>query len=374
MTPLRGLAWDHPRGYAPLRAAAARPGAELEVAWDVQPLDGFESAPIAELASRYDLLVLDHPHVGDAVAAGCLVPIDDLLGADEAGRIAGAAIGASGASYALDGRLWALPIDAAAQVMALAPARLGDRPVPTTWPDVLALAEDAPVVLSLAGPHALLTFWSICCALGDPPDVDGDAIVAHGAGLAALGLMRELVAHGAGRLADLDPIGLLERMAREGDIACCPLVFGYAAYAHPGPGRTALRFADAPGLGSTLGGTGLAVTARCPQRPAVLAHLRYLVSDDAQRGLIPHHGGQPALRRAWRDGAVDVGAGGFYGSTVRTLEAAWVRPRASGAIGFQARGSALVRAAALGRTDPEEALHGLRAAWADIRPLARNGG
>jgi len=78
----RGLTWDHPRGYNALaRAAVDAEGLTLQ--WDRQSLEGFESAPIGELCDRYDLVVLDHPHVGEAVAADCLIPVEDLFGADE---------------------------------------------------------------------------------------------------------------------------------------------------------------------------------------------------------------------------------------------------------------------------------------------------
>src|SRR3546814_19706626 len=67
----RGLTWDHPRGYNALAAAAAT-RTDGELGWDKQPPEGFEAHPIADLCARYDLVVLDHPPVGDAVAAGCL--------------------------------------------------------------------------------------------------------------------------------------------------------------------------------------------------------------------------------------------------------------------------------------------------------------
>src|SRR3546814_10531003 len=78
----RGLTWDHPRGYNALAAAAAT-SADCELDWDKQPLEGFEAHPIADLCARYDLVVLDHPHVGEAVAAGCLQPLEAHFGADE---------------------------------------------------------------------------------------------------------------------------------------------------------------------------------------------------------------------------------------------------------------------------------------------------
>ena len=95
MTALRGLTWDHPRGRAPLAAAAERWAGEIEITWAAQPLEGFESTPIPELALSYDLIVLDHPHLGEAVAAGCLVPVADLLGDEAVARIAAATVGAA---------------------------------------------------------------------------------------------------------------------------------------------------------------------------------------------------------------------------------------------------------------------------------------
>src|SRR3546814_7280153 len=68
-----------------------------------------------------------------------------------------------------------------------------------------------------------------------------------------------------------------------------------------------LAFTDAPRgspvgePGSTLGGTGIGISVRCAMTPTLLAHLRWLMSDDAQRGFIPAHDGQPSRRAAWQD-------------------------------------------------------------------------
>src|SRR3546814_20774510 len=88
----RGLTWDHPRGYNALAAAAAT-SADCELDWDKQPLEGFEAHPIADLCARYDLVVLDHPHVGEAVAAGCLQPLEAHFGADEIAALCAESIG-----------------------------------------------------------------------------------------------------------------------------------------------------------------------------------------------------------------------------------------------------------------------------------------
>ena len=63
---LKGMTWSHPRGFDPLVACAAawREATGVEIVWDKRSLQDFESYPVEELARRYDLIVIDHPHVG----------------------------------------------------------------------------------------------------------------------------------------------------------------------------------------------------------------------------------------------------------------------------------------------------------------------
>ena len=341
MSAFRGLTWDHPRGYAALRAAAG----DL-VAWDTHPLEGFESHPIDDLCARYDLVVLDHPHLGDAVVTGCLTPLDDLFTADELAGWAAASIGSTMRSYAYAGRQWALPLDAATQVCAARADLVGEPP--STWDEVERVSRTAPVALTLAGPHAFLTFASIAVALGEEPAADPDRLLSTGTGLAVLDLMASIDAHAPPWTRPLNPIGLLELMSTADEVALCPLVYGYVTYA----GR--LTFSDAPAAtpggrpGSTLGGTGIAISSRCTPTTALLDHVRWLMSPEAQTRFLPEHAGQPSARAAWSDPALDAAAGGFYRRTARTCETAWVRPRHPGYIAFQAAASALIRDALAG--------------------------
>jgi multiple sugar transport system substrate-binding protein len=369
VTALRGLTWDHPRGYAPLVAAAALHAAEIEIAWETQPLEGFESTPIRELARAYDLIVVDHPHLGEAVAAGCLVPVEELLGAEVVARIAANTIGAAAASYLYDGHSYALPLDAAAQVQVLQPALTGDRPAPTTWDDVLALAAELPLALSLAGPHALLTFFSICAGIAGEPLAGGpESPVPAETGEAALDILRQLAAVAVDGLRDANPIQILEAMARERAAACCPLVYGYVNYARAEAPREALRFADAPALGSTLGGTGIAITRRCPLSPALAAHLEWLLDPVVQTTFMGAHAGQPSARGAWLDASLDASSGGFYSGTLQTTEAAWVRPRFPGFIDFQRRGAEIIRDGLAERAPSPHILDRLSALWRAALP------
>ncbi|MGW8482271.1 hypothetical protein ACWGJP_03990 [Microbacterium sp. NPDC055903] len=352
MTEYVGLTWDHPRGRNALEAASGDLGGGDTLRWEVQPLEGFESAPIDELARRYDLLVLDHPHLGDALSTGSLRPLDELFDSAQVQAWTDAAVGPSIASYRAEGRLWALPLDAATQVSARRRDLVAD--VPQCWDDVLALADRGLVATSLAGPHAFLSLCSIAVSLGDDPG-RGEGLFDRAVASRALDLLTRLSAGAPRGTGLLNPIGLLDRMRDRGDIGYIPLVYGYVNYS-----SDAISFGAAPRhegrIGSTIGGTGIAVTRRSKPSAALLAHLRWLLSDEAQRGFIPQHDGQPGARSAWTDAAVDAAAHGFYSATRTTIEHAWVRPRAAGYIPFQSIASGIVRDVVVGARAAEEAL------------------
>lgn len=370
MTDYRGLTWDHPRGTVALRAAASRFSSEGShahtLSWDSQPLEGFESHPVGELCARYDLVVLDHPHLGDALEADALRPLDELLPARVIEEWRASTVGAAADSYTLDGRLWAAPLDVATQVAALNRASVAEPP--RTWDRAVELAGAVPGALSLAGPHALLTYFSLCVALGEAPATRADAVplVDGAAGVAALGMMRDFLDRCDPATAELNPIALLERVA-DGRISYCPFVYGYVNYASAEGGP--VRFADVPRcrpggpLGSVLGGTGLAVSRRTPVSEELVEHIVWLLSADTQRDYLPRHQGQPSRREAWTDPAVNGRSGDFYTDTLATTEHAWVRPRRPGYTAFQTAASRLIREGLLaGRPvtelyDALEALH-----------------
>lgn len=385
--PMRGITWDHPRGYAALAelerldaAGDTRYGAvPAPLTWDRQSLAGFESAPIAGLAQRYDLLVIDHPGLGAARAA--LRPLERFFGGDELARWQAAAVGASFGSYRYAGQQWALPLDAATQICVIRPDLIGDQPPPATWPEVAALARRLPVVLVLGGPHALLALLAACAAQGVPPvaeAADGapaagfaqDA-AARGAVLAALEILADVCARIDLDLAAGNPIDVLEAMAAGDAAACCPLAYGYVTYSEPGRRRHCLAAFDAPAWqpggppGSVLGGTGIAVSRRVSDgdMPAVQAHVRRLLSEAVQVRLVPRAGGQPALRTAWESGALNARCGGFYWRTRASVEHAWVRPRFPGWIAFQEMGSAAVRDGLRSRAAPADILRRLQSAF-----------
>jgi multiple sugar transport system substrate-binding protein len=172
---LRGMTWSHPRGYDPLVACSRlwqeRTG--LEITWDKRSLQDFESYPVEELAARYDLIVIDHPHVGQITTESCLLPLDVAGREADAEALALGSVGASYPSYTYEGRQWAFPIDAATQVQAWRPDLL---PAPLAhWDQVLDLARQGGVLCPLRSPHTLMSLYTLTGNLGAPPVVDGTA-------------------------------------------------------------------------------------------------------------------------------------------------------------------------------------------------------
>ncbi|HUN72062.1 MAG TPA: ABC transporter substrate-binding protein [Steroidobacteraceae bacterium] len=340
MPTLHGMTWDHPRGYDPLVACSAawetRTGVRIE--WERRSLQDFESFPVAELAQRYDLIVIDHPHVGQITRERCLVPLDD---GPEIARLGKDYVGASLASYVWEGRLWALPIDAAAQVQAWRPDRLA-RP-PAQWRQMLELAAAGEVLCPLRPPHDLMALFTLSGLSGSPARVDGPELLAPAAAGIAYELLRELTALLDPACLAMDPIAVLERLSQPASTwTCSPLIYGYVSYCRSSAARAAIAFGDLAPLmsgarptGSALGGTGIAVSSRSPHQQAAIEFAWWLAGREAQRGPYLAGGGQPASAAAWEDAAANSGALDFYRNTRATLESAWLRPRQAGYMRFQ---------------------------------------
>lgn len=351
MTVLNGMTWDHPRGYAPL-VEGSRRWKELsgvEIHWDRRSLQDFEAFPVAELARQYDLMIIDHPHVGQAVREACLLPLDEEDAAARCADSAAASVGPSWDSYSYAGRQWALPVDAATQVQAWRPDRL-DRPL-SNWSEVLSEARAGRILMPLRSPHTLLSFFSFAANLGAPGSSETrDGLMARDIGIAALERLRELAALIDPDNLALDPIAALERLAsastRESAIPC---VYGYVSYACEGFRSHRLGFANLPELlagagpkGATLGGTGIAVSSLRPNTAQAREFAWWIVSPQVQGGIYVAAGGQAGDRRAWLSREVDAAAGGFYSGTLETLDASVLRPRYDGYMAFQDAGSAII--------------------------------
>ncbi|WP_079211448.1 extracellular solute-binding protein [Brucella pituitosa] len=337
---LKGMTWSHPRGYDPMVAGAEQWLADkgVEIEWEKRSLQDFETFPVEELARNFDMIVIDHPHVGQITKEGCLLPLDVSGRETELKELADGSVGQSFPSYNWQGRQWAFPLDAATQVQAWRPD-LMDKPA-TSWGEVLRLARAGKVLLPLRSPHSLMCFYTLVANAGTPCAVEGELIAVED-GAKAFEQLREVASLVKPECFGMDPIAVFEEMAEpESEIACSPLIYGYVNYAMPGFRDRLIRFADIPSgpagvAGSALGGTGIAVSAFSKHPEAAIDFAYWIASGDVQKGLYAASNGQPGHADAWEDDTVNNATSGFYRDTRATLEGAWVRPRHNGYMPFQ---------------------------------------
>jgi len=284
-------------------------------------------------------VTIDHPHIGEAVEAECLRPLD----VSDPGSV-----GASHTSYAYAGRQWALATDAACQVAAWHPSLVEP---PATWEEVLELAHARPrrVGLTLSPAQALCSLATLCAQAGAPlePPFDLRAIEAALTRLAAVAALAPVEAF------DWEPPAALEWLAR-GDGDYVPLTFGFVSYAGD------VRFGSFPGgPGAILGGAGLAVTAASRNPVEAQEFAMWCASDAVQIAIVAAAGGQPASSAAWDDAAIDAAAHGFYSATRAAIEGAWTRPRDGWWPAFQRDGGRLVHDGLRAHRPPAEIAAGL---------------
>lgn len=367
---LRGITWAHDRGLKPLVATVPEyleGNDELEVVWDTRSLFEFGEGSLETLADEYDVLVIDHPFVGEAAKKGLLAPIDAYLAAGDVASHEADAVGRSATSYRADDHLWALAIDAAAHVSAYRRDLLDasvQTSLPRSWESVIELAEAVArqglrTIVPIADVYGYLAFLTIYSTRTGPPFADG-LVALPSEGAEALAILRQLVAIAGSPSARLDPVGALEALATEDLVAYCPITFGYSNYARGGYRPYLVQFTEIPGnedhTGAVLGGTGFAVSRRSSRPELAVAYGQWLVSPRVQAGPYVRHGGQPASRSAWVDEHANAITNGFFHDTLATLEGGWIRPRFDGYIRFQAIAADLIHEHLAGQLTAEETL------------------
>src|SRR5215207_4424941 len=329
MITLTGITWNHTRGFLPLVGTAQRFSElhpDITIEWQVRSLQEFADAPIEQLAKRFDLLIIDHPFAGYAASHPTLLALDELLPSAFLDDQAANSVGESHASYAMGGHQWALAIDAATPVSAYRPdllERYAAQP-PATWDDLLALARRGLVALPAIPIDSLMDFYMLCIGLGEPPFANAEQVVGPDVGVAALDMLRELVSLCAPACFQRNPIATYEALVGGDDLVYCPFAYGYSNYARAEYATRPLRFGGLVSFGgrplcSTLGGTGLAISASCQHVRLALEYAQFVASPACQRGMYAVSGGQPGHRQAWLDPALNHICGNFFLDTLATL-------------------------------------------------------
>lgn len=372
---LRGMTWNHARGYAPMVETARQFTAlhpEIQIRWEQRSLKAFEDFPVEKLAADYDLIVLDHPWIPQVAPRGVLLPLDEHLPAAFLADQAANSVGGSHASYAHAGHQWALAIDAAAPVAFWRDDLLKEHgaAVPRIWPELLDLARRGHVEIPAAPINCLMNFYSFCDGAGESPFATSERVVSRAIGLAALKRMQELLALCDASVWSRNPIGSHELVASatNSKLAYCPLAYGYSNYARPRAGSHRLEFGEPPTLDdrplrTTLGGTGLAVSALCPHTKAAVAYSAFVASPAIQRTSYTQSGGQPGHRAAWLDAGNNRITGDYFARTLPVLDRALVRPRFAGYMQFQSAGAEIFHAGLRGELPANDALAQLDALY-----------
>nr|WP_294895620.1 extracellular solute-binding protein [uncultured Pedobacter sp.] len=353
MNKLKGITWNHTRGLLPMVATAQRfseLNPDVEISWEKRSLQEFADSSIEELAKRFDLLVIDHPWTGFGAKTEVILPLSDYLPANFIQDQKENSVGKSYESYVFKDKLWALPIDAATPV---ASARLDvlekhGLKVPETYDDLLALAKKGLVAFAGIPIDLLMSFYMFCCSLEEAPFQNEAQIISKETGIKALQMFKELASYIAPENFSRNPIKVYEAMVNTDKIAYCPFAYGYSNYSRTGYSRNLLHFYDLVSLNgkkmsSTLGGTGLAVSAFSTHRDIALKYAEFTASSYVQQNIFTVNGGQPGHLQAWKNERVNTITHQYFKNTLPALERAFLRPRYFGHMAFQDHAGDIVR-------------------------------
>jgi len=342
---LKGMTWGHSRGITPLLAFSQRfteLHPQIKIVWEKRSLQQFADFPIEKLAEDYDLLIVDHPWVGCAAATGCVLPLDEYLTENYLTDQQKNSTGVSHISYYYEGHQWALAIDSATPVASYRADLLqkNNTPVPKKWNDVLALATAGKIAVPAIPIDLLMNFYMFCIANGKEPFQNEESVIDKETGLAALDSMRQLYSLVDPKMFSCNPITVAELMSSTNDYWYCPFAYGYSNFARKGYADHLLTYTDLVKLNgtllrSTLGGTGISVSAYSRHKEAAVEFSKAVVSGKIQSTLYMEHGGQPGHRNAWTDAAANSLTNNFFSNTLPALDRAYMRPRYNGYLHFQ---------------------------------------
>jgi multiple sugar transport system substrate-binding protein len=351
---LRGMTWDHPRGLDSLVASndllIERCGVSVE--WTARSLLAFGDQHISEFYRDFDLMVIDHPHVPDAVEAKAVIPFEDVATAAQLEELALTSVGASHDSYLYRGRHWALAIDAAAQVSAFRPDKADSSPI--YWSEVFALARKKVLLWPHKPVDAFSTFATLMAQKGQPLASRGQYINDDIA-LEVLTIMLELATLVPDWCATSSPIDVAEALSEGDEYSHAVALYGYSNYSRNGFRKNGLVYEEIPSFdglatGSQLGGAGISVSSASSNKEKAAAAAILLALPEIQSTTYGMGGGQPGNLIAWKNHRLNEATDSFFSNTLRTLERAWVRPRVLGWPDVQFESSQVIHKALVNRT------------------------
>ena len=333
-TLLKGMTWDHPRGLDSVvnSNGLLEERCGISVNWDARSLLAFGDQHISEFYETYDLMIIDHPHIPDAVHAGAVISFEDVATQDQLAILERTSVGQSHDSYRYQGKHWALAIDTAAQVSAYRPDKSDSAPV--YWSDVFDLARTGKLLWPYKPVDAFSTFATLMAQKGAPLTAS-ESYINKAVALEVLEFMLELSTLVPDFCSTSNPIDIAERLSEGDDYSHGICMYGYSNYSHDGFRKHRLIYEDVPSFdghasGSQLGGAGVAISSKSQNVEAAATAAILLSLPEIQATTYGIAGGQPGNLVAWKNGALNDLSLNFFRNTLRTLERAWVRPRVLG--------------------------------------------
>lgn len=343
---ITGIAWDHRRCWGPLDASIVpyRAATGEEVRWDRRSLYSFGEGDLGSYADKYDLVIYDHPFVGDVSANGWMLDLTPFLSAAQRAHFDRDEVGASWRSYAYDGGIWALPLDTAAQTAAWRPDLLERHglTVPTTLAEVRAFAENGAAKGIFVGWPAvptdlMCTLVSLTASRGRNPGHTGGDFIDVADAEEVVGELKALAKLAHPKSREWNPIRCLDHMVANDDVAYVPYLFNYVNYSSGTPKITfgaapAVRAGEVPH--TLLGGAGIGISAKAANPKAAFDYAMWLCSEAYQSGDYVRFGGQPGSRAAWTSDAANALTGDFFRNTLPVMDRAYLRPTHPGFVPF----------------------------------------
>jgi multiple sugar transport system substrate-binding protein len=342
---LKGMSWDHPRGFDPMVATAeefTKKHPDYEIVWEKRSLQAFADRPIEQMAFDYDLMIIDHPHVGEASRKDLLIELDNH---DQYKKnleiLTKQSVGVSHKSYEFNNHQFALAVDAATPVSAYR-SDLIDK-IPNTYEEVLSLAEKKKVMWPIKPVDSVSSFNTIAANIGNPINKNDQEFIGKNDGIFILEMMKRLADLNPRECLTMNPIETLEYMSTNDDIVYCPLLYGYSNYGRKNFRNSLINFSNIPSFnqdknncsGSQIGGTGLAISKTTKHLDVALEYTFWVASAECQKDLYYYSGGQPGNLEAWNDKSINTDCNNFFKDTLETLENAWLRPRFDGYMYYQ---------------------------------------
>lgn len=340
---IRGITWDHERGYDPMVATSAefkKAHPNVTISWEKRSLKDFGDYPVSKLVDYYDVIVVDHPFMPEAFRKELLLDLKKIVNPSTLRNLEQESIGKSWQSYQVGGKMLALPIDAACEVAASNQKFFlhHDLKIPRTVDEIFALHESLPEHAGIGFP-----FWPTdltCIFLNLVAQQAGEHYfdlkkgIDLEQGAIAAGLVKKMWKISQPDSFEMSPIDVYEQMSSQENIVYCPYGFGYTNYSRDHYRKRLLEFHDAPLLNlnaqvsTVLGGVGIGISSKISAEkiPDAVEYLKFVTSPAIQKGLYTQKNGQPAARSAWQDDANNALTHGFFRNTIRTHQMAFLRP------------------------------------------------